>query len=563
MSQWTEAEETELEATGLELGSSPLLGGGQVFVIVENENGRKTIEIGDGTELAVGRGEECELTLDDTKVSRRHLILRRAGAILTLQDLGSTNGTKLNGMRVGGGERRLVGGDVIRAGRTTFTVAATANTGVIPQEQGRMELELERLEEAKLPARLIRIGLPDGASPREMDSLALALNRVAVVEERGERRFAALVEASDAPALHDALQKAMPSARVSEARYPDDGRTIADLWLAAAQGDTPYVPRGVCVADPGMVKVFRVAQRVAQTDTTVLITGETGAGKEVLAAQIHRLSQRSPKPYVRLNCASLPENLLSSELFGHERGAFTGADRRKIGYFEAANGGTLLLDEIGELSPSMQVKLLRVLENRTVLRLGGTTEIPVDVRVLCATHRDLPEEVKAGRFREDLYYRVSAFTLKVPPLRERPAEVGMLSELFLRQQAERAGRPAPSLGPEATKLLQRHAWPGNVRELRNAMEHAFVLCDGDVVEPVHLPTTLLEPAPSSNIPGDIPTDRPSSRNVKDRLAAIEHASIMEALDAEGGNQTRAAKRLGMSRRALIYKMEKYGIKKKP
>ncbi len=562
MPNWTEAEETELEATGLELGGSgSLLAEGQVFVIVENESGRKTIEIADGAEMAVGRGEECEIALDDTKASRRHLILRRAGAILTLQDLGSTNGTKLNGMRVGGGERRLVGGDVILAGRTTFTVAATANTGVMPTEQGRMELELERLHEAKGAARLIRIGLPESASPREMENLALALNRVAVVEERGERRLAALVEEDDAAALHAALQAAMPSARVSEARYPDQGQSVSELWLAAAQGDTPYVPQGVCVADPGMVKVFRVAQRVAQTDPTVLITGETGAGKEVLSAQIHRLSQRAAKPYVRLNCASLPENLLSSELFGHERGAFTGADRRKIGYFEAANGGTLLLDEIGELSQSMQVKLLRVLENRTVLRLGGTTEIPVDVRVLCATHRDLPAEVKAGRFREDLFYRVSAFTLQVPPLRERPAEVGMLAELFLRQQAERAGRPVPTLGTEVTAILQQHRWPGNVRELRNAIEHAFVLCDGDVILLAHLPPTLQEAEVQPVVA--VPGDAPSSTNVKDRLAAIEHASIAEALEAENGNQTRAAKRLGMSRRALIYKMEKYGIKKKP
>lgn len=562
MPHWndSDAEDTELEATGLELGGSgSLLSEGQVFVIVENENGRRTIEIGDGVEMAVGRGEDCEISLDDTKASRRHLILRRAGAILTLQDLGSTNGTKLNGMRVGGGERRLVGGDVLLAGRTTFTVAATASTGVVPTERGRLELELERLDEATLAARLIRIALPESASPGEMEKLALALNRVAVVEERGERRLAALVEEDDAAALHGALQHAMPSARVSEARYPDQGQSVADLWLAATKGDTPYVPQGVCVADPSMVKVFRVAQRVAQTDTTVLITGETGAGKEVLAAQIHRISGRATKPYVRLNCASLPENLLSSELFGHERGAFTGADRRKIGYFEAANGGTLLLDEIGELSPSMQVKLLRVLESRTVLRLGGTTEIPIDVRVLCATHRDLPTEVKAGRFREDLYYRVSAFTLQVPPLRERPAEVGMLCELFLRQQAERAGRPTPTLSPEATTILRSHQWPGNVRELRNAIEHAFVLCDGDVVLPAHLPPALQEPDPASVLP----SDRPSSTNVKDRLAAIEHASIAQALEEENGNQTRAAKRLGMSRRALIYKMEKYGFKKKP
>jgi transcriptional regulator with PAS, ATPase and Fis domain len=259
---------------------------------------------------------------------------------------------------------------------------------------------------------------------------------------------------------------------------------------------------------------------------------------------------------VRLNCASLPETLLSSELFGHERGAFTGADRRKVGYFEAADGGTLLLDEIGELSLSMQVKLLRVLENRTVLRLGATAEVPVDVRVICATHRNLQKDVAEGRFREDLYYRVSAFTLTVPPLRDRPTEIGLLAELFLRQHAERMGVPPPSLSDEALAALTSHRWPGNVRELRNAIEHAFVMCDEGTILPEHLPET-------TRLPDEPPVGEISGGGVKDKLEKIERASIVKALADENGNQTRAAKRLGMSRRALIYKMGKYDIKRQP
>jgi transcriptional regulator with PAS, ATPase and Fis domain len=300
--------------------------------------------------------------------------------------------------------------------------------------------------------------------------------------------------------------------------------------------------------------VFRIAQRVAKTDTTVLVLGETGSGKEILSQQVHRYSARADKPYVCLNCASLPETLLSSELFGHERGAFTGADRRKIGYFEAADGGTLLLDEIGELSPSMQVKLLRVLENRTVLRLGATNEIPVDVRVICATHRDLKKDVETGRFREDLYYRVSAFSLQVPPLRDRPTEIGLLAEMFLRKFADRMGQPPPALSDGALASLTSHRWPGNVRELRNAVEHAFVMCDGDVIEVQHLPETTR--TPDDNAPNEAATG-----GVKNKLAQIERASIVKALADENGNQTRAAKRLGMSRRALIYKMGKYDIKR--
>jgi transcriptional regulator with PAS, ATPase and Fis domain len=302
-----------------------------------------------------------------------------------------------------------------------------------------------------------------------------------------------------------------------------------------------------------MVQVFNLARKLAAVQTTVLILGETGVGKEVIAEQVHRWSPRADCPFVRLNCASLPETLLESELFGHERGAFTGADRRKIGYMEAAQGGTLFLDEIGELPQTVQVKLLNVLENREVRRLGGTQEHPIDVRVISATHRDLQAEVAAGRFREDLYYRLSAFTLNVPPLRERQAEVALLAEMFARESSRRAGRPPPLLESQAVALLSRHHWPGNVRELRNAMEHAVVLAEQGRIGVEHLPESLRRPEPSAPVA--------TAGTVKDKIAHLERRSIEEALAAEGGNQTRAAKRLGLSRRALIYKIEKYGLRR--
>jgi transcriptional regulator with PAS, ATPase and Fis domain len=311
---------------------------------------------------------------------------------------------------------------------------------------------------------------------------------------------------------------------------------------------------GIIVADAAMVQVFQLARKLAAVQTTVLILGETGVGKEVVAEQIHRWSTRAQGPFVRLNCASLPETLLESELFGHERGAFTGADRRKIGYLEAAQGGTLFLDEIGELPLAVQVKLLNVLENREVRRLGGTQEHPIDVRVISATHRDLQGEVAEGRFREDLYYRLSAFTLNIPPLRERHAEVALLGEMFARESARRAGKPASVLEPSAVAAMVRHPWPGNVRELKNAMEHAVVLADRGRIGAEHLPESVRRreaPLPSS----------PAAGTVKDKLADLERRSIEEALGAENGNQTRAARRLGMSRRALIYKIEKYGLRR--
>ena len=558
------SEATELEATGFDEAPDDAMAPDQVYLIIQSGDQRRLVDVTDGDDLVAGREEDCELTIDEPKVSRRHFAVRRNGAILTLEDLDSTNGTKLNGVTLRGAQRRIVSGDVISIGRTLITVAASAGSGVATTATSRLDLELPRLRESGQRAALLRIDLPAEAKGPRLDELVKHLHRIAVVETRDEGEYAALVEDPDDAQLDELeaqLGKLADGAEIGRATFPDDGDAIATLWRAAGKtqsDDEPEVPQGVCIADPAMVKVFRVARRVAKTDTTVLILGETGVGKEVLAEQLHRYSSRGGKPYVKLNCASLPETLLSSELFGHERGSFTGADRRKIGYFEAADGGTLLLDEIGELSLSMQVKLLRVLESHTVLRIGATQEIPVDVRVICATHRDLQQEVAEGRFREDLYYRVSAFTLTVPALRERPTEVGLLAELFMRQHAERMGIPPPTLGDAAMTALTTHAWPGNVRELKNAIEHAFVMCDGDVILPEHLPETLRAPA-SGQIAPIVGTDGATS--VKDKLEQIERASIVKALADENGNQTRAAKRLGISRRALIYKMGKYDIKR--
>jgi two-component system, NtrC family, response regulator AtoC len=321
--------------------------------------------------------------------------------------------------------------------------------------------------------------------------------------------------------------------------------------LAAGAHDAAAI---FVVADVAMNRVFAVARRLALVDTTVLILGETGVGKEVLAREIHARSTRNRAPFVRVNCPSLPENLLESELFGYERGAFTGAVRNKIGFFEAAQGGTLLLDEIGDFPLHLQVKLLAVLENHCVLRLGGTREIPIDVRVVCATHRDLQAEVAAERFREDLFYRINPFTLRIPPLRERPAEVLLLAGLFARQCAQRMAIAVPVISPEAASALVAYRWPGNVRELRNSVEHAIVLQDSGVIGPEHLPETV-------RFASESPSAEPINPKVpmRDRVSDLERSVIEKALAAEGGNQTRAAQKLGISRRALIYKIQKYGL----
>jgi DNA-binding NtrC family response regulator len=553
---------TELESVDID-SEEASLPNDRVYLIVHHGTRRDVIDVPSDGSIVIGRGETAEITVAESKVSREHATVQRRGMFLILRDLDSTNGTRLNGSVLRAGERRLASGDLIRVGSAEITVAATAGSSMAARPSlGRLDVELNKRKHAIL----VRIGLPPKHQAGALESMADALNTVGFVEERGEEgQYAALLDNPDVAAateLREQLQALIQGIDIGTARFPEDGKSVAELWRAAGAShddeldDAPQ--SGVAVADPGMVKVFRVARRVAKTNTTVLIYGETGTGKEVLAEHVHNSSPRASKPYVRLNCASLPETLLVSELFGHERGAFTGAERSKAGYFEAASTGTLLLDEIGELSPDAQVKLLRVLENGTVVRLGATDEIAVDVRVICATHRDLEKDVQDGRFREDLYYRISTFTLRVPPLRERTTEIGLLSELFMRQLSARMDRTTPTLSNEASTALTAHDWPGNVRELRNAIEHAFVMCDGNEIQLEHLPATIRHGASGTD------PDAPSAggpRGVRDKLAQIERASIMKALADQGDNQTRAAKQLGMSRRALIYKMGKYDIKR--
>jgi two-component system response regulator AtoC len=339
------------------------------------------------------------------------------------------------------------------------------------------------------------------------------------------------------------------------AAVPDDG-TTADELIAATLGQigrptaAPSDSEVIVAEDVATREVFDLARRAARSDVTVLITGETGSGKEVVAAEIHRASARAAGPYVRINCASIPETLIESELFGHERGAFTGADKRRIGFIERAHGGTLLFDEIGELPASLQAKLLRVLEERKVLRIGAVEEVDVDVRFVAATNRDLEREVERGAFRHDLYFRLSGMTLRVPPLRDRPKDLPRLAELFAQRASQTANRPAARFTEGFSQALLRYPWPGNVRELRNVIERAVILADGPELTANELPERLAVLAPLS--------PRPPSP-MRDRLDDVERRALADALRASNGNRTHAAKRLGISRRALLYKLKKYNL----
>jgi len=302
--------------------------------------------------------------------------------------------------------------------------------------------------------------------------------------------------------------------------------------------------------------VLAQSARVAQTETTVLLTGESGTGKEVVARFIHHGSKRSNGPFIAINCAALPDQLLESELFGHERGAFTGAVQAKPGRIEQANGGVLFLDEVGEMSPAVQAKVLRVLEQREYLRLGGTRLQHADIRVIAATNRDLLAAIRRGEFREDLYYRLGVFEIVLPPLRERPEDILELADSFLEEIGLSVGRPAAGIARDAREQLARYHWPGNVRELRNAIERAVILADGGYIRSEHLPVTA--PRPAAGAAADLNGSAafpPGGVN----LEAIERSLVVKALTQARHNKTRAAKLLGLTRAQLYTRIEKYGL----
>ncbi len=300
-----------------------------------------------------------------------------------------------------------------------------------------------------------------------------------------------------------------------------------------------------------MQEVLALAKRVAPSDATVLIRGESGTGKELIARAIHFNSPRASGPLVNLNCAALPEQLLESELFGHEKGAFTGAIAQRKGRFEQADGGSIFLDEIGDLSPALQAKLLRVLQERQFERVGGSRTLSVNVRVLAATHRDLERAMREGAFREDLYYRLNVVTIQIPPLRERREDIPLLLDHFLRKFAEKNRRDVTGLTAAARDALLKYDYPGNVRELENVVERAVLLCRGRVIDLEDLPATVRPGQRSAGAP--LPKDLPGV------LADIERQAIQSALERHGGVQTHAAAELGIGERVLRYKMKKYGL----
>jgi len=546
----------------------------------------RVVRLMDDSEVFIGRVAACDISIDHEAVSRRHCVIRRRGDQISVEDLRSRNGTLVNGAAIDQA-RRLTAGDVITIGPLTAVLATSTaarnsrQVATISELEDRLDSEVDRAHRYHRPLALVMArfyGATDaitmhverlGGHLRRMDLLAeYSADEIAIVLPEADRAAAEVVASRVA-------QAGGLKVHVGIAAFPADGASPGELVSAARErlrGIRASKPsnetaghsvvaalgRNVVIADPQMKQVFELAKRVAASHITVLVVGETGAGKEVVAEAVHRFSPRDSGPYVRLNCAALPESLVEAELFGHEKGAFTGAVGTKSGFFEVASGGTLFLDEVGELPASTQAKLLRVLEHRRIVRVGGTAEISVDVRLICATNRDLEVEVRRGRFREDLYFRISAFVIPVPPLRDRRGEIPMLAAQFARELATELGYASGSVTEEALAILSAHDWPGNVRELRNVIERAVVMSGSGKIEPDHLPDRVRERASRG---GAAPALGPL--DVRQRVAVVERDAVVQALEANKGNQTQAARQLGISRFALIRLMEKHELKPRP
>ncbi len=364
------------------------------------------------------------------------------------------------------------------------------------------------------------------------------------VEALKQGAFDYLTKPFDPDEIRQVMEKAVSTRRLAarEARLPSDED-----------------PEPLLVGESTLLRdVRRVIERVAPTPATVLITGESGTGKEIVARSLHRASAVRGGPFVKVNCAAIPEGLLESELFGYEKGAFTGAAARKPGRFELADGGSLFLDEIGEMPLSAQPKLLRAIQEGRFYRVGGTETLHVSVRLVAATNRDLRIEVNAGRFREDLFYRLHVVPIELPPLRARPEDIPMLARLFLERFAAKLQRPVTGIDPVALDALRAHPWPGNIRELENAIERATLMCDGTTLTARDLPPEVAAGTRPSAAPASA---TPLRERIRAATQRIERDAILEALRLTEGNVTRAAKELGLSRRGLQLKMKELEIER--
>lgn len=583
------------------VGDAPELGlADRTYLYIVQEGSSAVVPIPDQGDLLIGRLDTADVRLDDPSVSGRHAKLVAVESQVVLVHLGGDAPTFVNGEPITY-ERALVSGDVIGIGSATLVFHRDEQRPPrvlvdLEEVRGRLAAEAER---SVRYGRLLAVVVVDlGVSDGERGKLAEAVGRELRVTDIAAWDGAAellivlpeTAEAATTPVnrLLRALRVLSPIARAGLAVCPDDASDVNSLVngarsAAASAGPGEVVrvadavqtwnfaDRSVTVADPIMKRLLALVQRLARSDLPVLITGESGVGKEIVASALHAWSQRKDKRFVSINCAAIPEALFESELFGHERGSFTGAHSAKAGLIEVADGGTLFLDEVGECPPGEQTKLLRVLETKRLMRIGAVADHPVDVRVVAATNRSLDADVAAGRFRRDLYFRLSAAAVIVPPLRDRTLDLPVLARAFLREACARIGRSAPPIAPATMYRLARYPWPGNLRELKNTMEYVAATADGPSVEPVHLPERVAGSAPSwmtaGGGPGEaFPANQPAAvprsgrfRNIYEEIRELERTRMLEALHVSEGARRRAAELIGMPLRTFVTKLKEYDI----
>jgi two-component system, NtrC family, response regulator AtoC len=536
--------------------------------------------------ITIGRSGKSQIVVDDPMASREHLRIHvdDVHGAYHVEDMGSANGTRVRDAAIVKGALTPISpGEAITIGSTVlmvqqnrsalqhqrlwshayFETRLEAECGRGDTAGGRFALVRLRLERSLPWTKLAPVLAREVPTPNVFAAYGPNDYEILLLEQ-DEAQVAALVEH-----LRAELAAADIPSRSGIANYPRDGRNVdallahANACLRPAQNASKPASAASATTvarqayGPGMQRVHEMALRVAGATINVLILGETGVGKEVMANMLHRLSPRADKAFVALNCAGLTESLIESELFGHERGAFTGAVGNKVGLIESADGGTLFLDEVGELSLSVQSKLLRVLETRQVTRVGALKPKLIDVRFVSATNRDLEQEVIKGTFRRDLFFRLNGISLSIPPLRERPTEIPSLAATFMATYCRDNSLPAPTLSEDVVDLLVTYSWPGNIRELKNVMERAVVLSDGTAILAEHLPREKMSSEPH--------TDRPTPSDARARIADLspqdqsERQRMVDALALYVGNQTRAAAALGMPRRTFVAKLDRYGI----
>jgi DNA-binding NtrC family response regulator len=573
---------------------APSVAAGHVSLLFTWGETLRAIALREGQTLVVGRSAPAELVIEDRSLSRAHARLSLQGGTATIEDLASTNGCFLNSARVTKASIREE--DVVQLGSVELRLCAQAvlqppNTGL--SHAAFMRTLADELTRARLTGRfasVLALKQDDRTGVHEaLQSVLSPLDRWCSFAPNLDL---VLLAEQDAPAALHRLQAARwpgkDQRRGGLACYPalacgaDELISRAlDACHAAGAGRLEEASHSVCITEdrpilrsPTMLRLYDLVARAARTTLPVLVLGETGSGKELVARAIHEKSPRSKAAFKVLNCATIPASLLESVLFGHERGAFTGADRQAPGIFEQAQGGTVFLDEVGELSPQAQAALLRVLEQRRVVRVGGTREVEVDARVVAATHRELGTMVRAGTFREDLMFRLDALTLRVPPLRERTEEIVPLAESFLARARAQWGASAAELSQEVCEALRAYRWPGNVRQLKNVIERAVTVCAGESVELEDLPDEVWAESGEFSLQGGGESGETSPtgdcrqraeapfRSLPMRVREFEVSLLRDALEKVGGNQAQAARMLGVPRRTLASKIQVYGIERR-